>query len=171
MIRRAIVAYPQSDNLHLLDPFRERYDPLAAVIPPHFTFVFPFESELAAEQLRTHIQQAITGLAPFRVELHGFTGSEGEYVFLNVKRGNDQIIELHDRLYLGLLAAYRSLEHTYVPHITAGRCADRATFLEALAATQKITAVFKTTLNEVALYSLDDHSTEFRVELRAKTAG
>ena len=43
------------------------------------------------------------GLHPFNIVLKGVTGSEEEYLFLNVKVGNDQIIELHDKLYSGLL--------------------------------------------------------------------
>jgi hypothetical protein len=65
--------------------------------------VFPFDSELPTGQLRDHVQSCVAGLAPFPVRLSQVTGSEGEYLFLNIKRGNDELIALHDRLYTGPL--------------------------------------------------------------------
>jgi 2'-5' RNA ligase len=102
MEKRAIVILPKFDNLHLVERLREQFDPLAPLIQAHITLVFPFESDLSTEQLLSHIQQAIHGIRPFTVQLQGITGHEDEYLFLNIIRGNDLLIELHDRLYSGI---------------------------------------------------------------------
>jgi 2'-5' RNA ligase len=128
--------------------------------------VFPFESTLSTEHLQTHIRKAVQGIGPFPVQLHGITGSDGEYLFLNVKRGNDQLIELHDRLYSGALAAYLSAELTFIPHLTVGRLGNTAAFLSALKEAQKVSAIFQTVIEEVAVYRVDgDSHLEFVVRL------
>jgi 2'-5' RNA ligase len=138
-IRRAIVAFPQIETdlewARVLS-FRERHDPLAKWIASHVTLVFSFEDRVSNEVLEAEVTDALRELAPFRVVLRGISAHEGEYLFLNVKRGNDAIVELHDTLYRGALAVHRSRSHTFVPHITVGRVApmDLAAALDASAA-------------------------------------
>src|SRR6266511_2505960 len=138
MEKLAIVVFPKFDGLHLIEQLRRRFDPLVSVIKAHITLVFPFESDLTTEQLHSHIRRAVHDIHPFRVRLQGIIEQEGGYLFLNVTRGNNQLIELHDRLYSGLLAAYLSSEHTYVPHVTVGHLTDKTAFLEALEATRLV---------------------------------
>ncbi len=88
--------------------------------------------------MKPNIEQAVHDIHPFQVRLQSITGHEGGYLFLNVTRGNDQLIELHDRLYSGPLAAHLSSEHTYVPHVTVGHLTDKTAFLEALEATRLV---------------------------------
>jgi 2'-5' RNA ligase len=123
-IRRAIVAFPQIETdleWRRVLSFRERHDPLARSIAPHVTLVFPFEDRVSNELLEVEVGDALRRLAAFRVVLRGISVHENEYLFLNVKRGNDAIVELHDTLYRGVLAVHRSRFHTFVPHITVGR--------------------------------------------------
>jgi MFS superfamily sulfate permease-like transporter len=103
MPRRAIVIFPELLEASPIFELRRRFDPLAELVPPHLTLVFPFDSELTTGQMRDHVQGSVTGIAAFPVRLSQVTGSEGEYLFLNIKYGNDGIIALHDRLYTGLL--------------------------------------------------------------------
>ncbi|CAG0961138.1 Putative phosphoesterase YjcG [Anaerolineae bacterium] len=154
--KRAIVVFPKFENIFHIEQLRKQFDPLAMTIEPHITLVFPFESDLLVESLQAHIRQAIQGLSPFPIRLHGITGSDDEYLFMNIKRGNDQLIELHDRLYSGILAEYLRVEHTYVPHLTVGRLKGKATFLTALEASQQMDAIFQTIIEEVAVYRVDD---------------
>ena len=166
MSKRAIVVFPKFEELHLIHQIRVQFDPLVHAIEPHITLVFPFENNLSAEHLQTHIRQAVQGIGPFPVQLHGITGSEGEYLFLNVKRGNDQLIELHDRLYSGALAVYLSVEHTFIPHLTVGRFSNTGAFFRALEDVQKIDTVFQTVIEEVVVYQVDgDPPFEFGIRL------
>lgn len=90
----------------MIDALRAKYDPLVHLIPPHITLVFPFNSDITTNLLNEHLQQCLVGVKPFRLVLAGIIGAEDEYLFLNVKVGNDAIIQLHDRLYTGILREY-----------------------------------------------------------------
>ena len=38
--------FPEFDNMDVIDKIREKYDPLAKLVRPHITIVFPFKLEL-----------------------------------------------------------------------------------------------------------------------------
>jgi 2'-5' RNA ligase len=154
MTRRAIVAFPALPP-EPIGMLRRRYDPLAERVPPHLTLVFPFESALLADVLRRHVADALDDCTPFPVRFAGITGSEGEYLFVNVKRGNDALIALHDRLYSGALREHRSLAHTYLPHLTVGRLADRASFRQALADVSSLKVSVESAVTAVTVYRLE----------------
>ena len=153
----AIVIFPKFENEFHIQQIRDRYDPLAVLIDPHITLVFPHESDFPIEQLRTHIQHAIQGIRPFEVYLQGITGSESEYLFLNIKVGNDQIIKLHDRLYSGLLESHLKKDHTYIPHLTVGRLNDQSVFITALETAQNLSGVFTTVIKEISLIRVGEN--------------
>lgn len=48
------------------------------------------------------------GIEPFHIELQGISKESGNYLFLNLSKGKEQIIELHRRLYRGILEDYLS---------------------------------------------------------------
>jgi 2'-5' RNA ligase len=145
----AIHLFPGFRNAHLIEALRARYDPLAELIQPHITLVFPFETNEPAEILQRHAEATCAGFKAFPIRLQGITGDGGEHLFLNVKRGNDEIIELHDRLYRGQLSPFLSRSVTYVPHMTVGRLSDRAAYKAALAATAQFSGVFESLVTEV----------------------
>lgn len=156
MYQRASVVFvvePPSSVIHVL---RRQYDPLALTLAPHITVVFPFESDLSADELAAHMRRSLAGVEPFTVELRGITGSEGEYLFLNVKRGNDELIALHDRLYTGPLQPNLSTHHPYVPHITVGRLDNAEAFEAALAEVSALDGRLTTDVREVTLYRIGD---------------
>ncbi len=49
MKERTIMIFPKFDNLDIINSIRDKYDPLAKLVPPHLTLVFPFKSELTKE--------------------------------------------------------------------------------------------------------------------------
>lgn len=151
----AIVIFPefQPEQRALIDRLRAAYDPLASAIAPHITLVFPFEATHSAGDLLAHMRASVTGIAPFGVELRGVTGQDDEYLFLNVKRGNDEIIALHDRLYTGPLVPYRSPRHTYAPHLTVGHLSPGA-FTAALAEASTPVEIFQSTVREITGYHI-----------------
>jgi len=166
MSKRAIVVFPKAEGIRIIQQLRRQFDPLAHIIEPHITLVFPFESNLSTEDLQTHIRRTVQGVGPFPVQLQGITGSEAEYLFLNVKRGNDQLIELHDRLYSGVLADYLVVEQPFMPHLTVGRLGNKAAFLSALDEARKVSNVFQTVIEEVVVYQVDgEPHIETRVRL------
>ncbi len=166
MSQRAILVFPKFEKVHLIQELRQQFDPLAHIIEPHITLVFPFESQLSTEDLQSHLHGAVQGLNPFPILLRGITGSESEYLFLNVKRGNDELIELHDRLYSGVLAHHLLHECTFLPHLTVGRLSSRTSFLNALEIARKVEVGFQTVVAELTVYQVEGHPPiEFSIAL------
>lgn len=154
----AIVIFPefQPEQRALIDRLRAAYDPLASAIAPHITLVFPFEATLSADDLLAHMRASVATIAPFAVELRGVTGQEDAWLFLNVKRGNDEIIALHDLLYTGPLASYHSPRHTYTPHLTVGHLTRGDEFAAALAEASALRETFQATIREITGYRISD---------------
>jgi 2'-5' RNA ligase len=153
-----------------IEPIQLRFDPLAGKLPPHITLVFPFESDVTAQELRKHVGLAAEGVAPFALTLGGITDSEREYIFLSVSRGLDSILKLHERLCSGPLESHRSTAHTYVPHVTLGRLGSDAAFEAALASVAQVDARIETEAQSLTVYRLEkdgERPIEFQVRLKA----
>ena len=168
-MKRAIVLFPKFNNVYVIQSIREKFDPLANYIAPHITIVFPFESDLSTNDLRTHMRGALKGIQKFDVQLKDYTGDFRDgYLFLNVKKGNDAIIELHDRLYSGILESFLFRKATFCPHVTAGRVQQQIDFEKALDELGCFRECFKTTIDAIYVENIDsaEHATiEFSYEL------
>lgn len=156
MIKRCIHIFPNFPNQTDIQKLRQQYDPLYQLIPPHITLVFPFESNILSKELNKHIKLAIAKLKPFPIHLQGITETQDFYLFLNVKKGNDLIIELHDQLYTGILSSYLNREYSYSPHLTVGKLSNRTDFQFALNQTLHFTESFETIVNEIAVEIIDE---------------
>jgi 2'-5' RNA ligase len=155
-VTRAIVIFPSFTDPAPIERLRRAYDPLADFIAPHITLVVPFTSDIPTEALARHMRQATHDLSPFDVTLREVTGHIGEYLFLNVKRGVDQLIALHDWLYSGMLATYLAPEQTFTPHLTVGRLDSAARFAEALADARQMTTPFTFRVKEIVAYRISE---------------
>jgi 2'-5' RNA ligase len=82
---------------------------------------------------------------------------------LNVTRGNDALIALHDRLYRGPQELYLSHEFSYLPHVTVGRLPNDETFRAALAIASRTSIDFEATLDTTTLYAAATNSVESQV--------
>ncbi|MEA4914205.1 MAG: 2'-5' RNA ligase family protein [Christensenella sp.] len=157
-MKRAIVLFPKFENIDAIQAVRERFDPLASFIAPHITLVFPFESELSTQEIGDHVRRAIEGVKRFPVQLSSVTGDFRDgYLFLNVKRGNDEIIDLHDRLYRGVLEQYLFRKVTYCPHVTVGRLEQPTEFDQALEELAGFSEQFKVEIDRISVESIDSH--------------
>lgn len=168
MEKRVIVIFPKFEQLGLIEQIRSEFDPLAASVKAHITLVPPFENDISSEQLHSHIENAIQDIQPFHIALQSITGQEDEFLFLNVKRGNDKLIELRDALYSGVLATHFLPQYTYIPHLTVGRLRNKDLFLKAVTAAQEITTTFETQVNEISVYKIQcdgTRSIEFHIPL------
>ncbi len=162
---RAIVLFLPQPEPAPVAALRHQFDTLYGSLSAHITLVFPFESDLAPETLRDHVVQSVRGASPITVRLSEVTGADNQYLFLNVKRGNDALIDLHDRLYQGPLAAYRSRELTYLPHVTVGRLSGPSALQAALAIASKTSIDFEVTLDTVTVHSARTATAESQVPL------
>ncbi|MEZ4236408.1 MAG: 2'-5' RNA ligase family protein [Myxococcota bacterium] len=170
--RRVVVAFPRvaaSAGWDRVQELRQRFDPR----PPCRGAPdagLPVRRSGGGRRPRGHLREALGGAAPFDVVFAGVTLHEGTALFLNVKRGNDAVVSLHDSLYRGILAPHRSRGHTFVPHVTVGRVAagDVAAALEASAG---IEAPVTGVVDRVSVYEvLGDGARPVRFEV-ALTGG
>lgn len=167
-MQRAILILPEFENNHLIEEVRKKFDPLYGLVPPHITLVFPFESEIRTSTLKQHVRAALAGVRPFPIQLKGITATPDQYLFLNIKKGNDDIIELHDRLYSGMLGGFLSRRNHYAPHLTIGRYRDEAGLQAALDATESFEACFDAAVTSVVSEIIGDNgdsTIEFIVSL------
>lgn len=168
MNNRTICIFPHFDNMKLIDELRQKYDSLHNLIPPHITLVFPFRSHISTEDLITHIKEAIIPIRPFELILQGITGNQNQYLFLNVKKGNDEMIKLHDRLYTGILEQNLNRNVSYLPHMTVGRIHNKEQFVKVIDVTKDFNYKFSTIISQISVEIIgeDEHSEiEFTIEL------
>ncbi|SHE93917.1 2'-5' RNA ligase [Seinonella peptonophila] len=157
MIKRAINLFLPFSNTHQIQEWRKRYDPLYALIPPHITLVFPFESEHPSSLLKKHVQQIAHETSSFSIQLQGITGTIEQYLFLRVVQGNDLIIHLHDDLYTSVLLPYLNRQYFYAPHVTVGRFEQREAFKQALIETEGLNQVFQAKVDRIYVEQIDHH--------------
>lgn len=125
-----VLAYPDLAPAERawIEAIRADHDSLHALVPAHFTFVFPTDL-LAPEAFIAAVQMQAAGFGPFAFALRAalpapnLPGTDGQ-VFLVPDEGMSACIRLHDRLYAGLLAPALRLDLPFVPHITVGRFPD-----------------------------------------------
>jgi 2'-5' RNA ligase len=156
MTRRAIVTFPDTPAIERIEMLRRLFDPLASIIAAHVTLVFPFEDLTPTATLRAHVERMLTGTSAFDIQLSGVEAVEDEYVFLDLEAGRERLIELHDRLYTGLLATHLSNQHVFRPHVTLGRLGNRDALAAALAEARALMPAAATAVvREVAVVRLD----------------
>ena len=167
-LKRSIVIFPQfGKDTDLIQNIRHKYDPLVNKIAPHITLVFPFESEISSDALHQHIETQLEELKPFSLSFQGIS-QEGNYLFLNLIKGQEQIVRIHDLLYRGILNRFLSSEHQYKPHVTLGHFENRSTAKAAINKLKPFNRQFKTQVNKIiAEIILEDSASkvDFAIEL------
>lgn len=175
LVKRTIMIFPKFDNMDVIDGLREKYDPLAKLVRPHITLVFPFESNIRAEDLKAHLTKALAGFRPFDLhmeEILAIDNALGRYLFLGVNRGTEQIKKISLSLYSGLLESFRPewfSDKTYMPHITLGSFDSKESLDKAYREVSQINLCFSERVNQIAVEVIgaDESSTiELEVDLQ-----
>lgn len=168
-IKRAIIIFPQlGSDTNLIQDIRNQYDPLAHKIAPHITLVFPFESEISSNELYQHVRNSLHEFKPFKLTMQRIIQEEN-YLFLNLTRGQKEVIEIHDLLYSGLLSGFLSKQHNYQPHITVGRLKDINAVKFAMNKLKHFDYKFETKVDKITTeIILDDLSSKVDFEIKLK---
>lgn len=174
MLERCIMIFPKFDNMGIIDEIRGKYDTLANHVRPHITLVFPFKSDIESIDLTNHLKKVLSSIKPFRTVLKGITSAKqpfGNYIFLNIEDGKDEIIELHKRIYTGILEPFipQSLKDGgYEPHMTVGKVESEDKFKLAIEETKDISDVFQAIISKVSVEIIDENEDsiiEMEIEL------
>ena len=118
-MKYAVVIYPELEDASKIQELRRKNDPYFDVIGPHITLVFPVP-EMDRDAIVNHVTEILRDYVPFNIRLKEFTKSFDNWLFLCVEEGNEKIIELHDRLYTGMLEKHLRTDIQYIPHIGLG---------------------------------------------------
>lgn len=150
---RTIMIFPQFENIEIIDAIREKYDPLAKLVRPHITLVFPFDSEITNEELEKVLESCLDDIKSFPIALCGFSKEEdqfGRYLFLDMIKGKDVIELIHNKLYAQKFKAF-DLGVQYVPHITVGKFEEEEELNRAYEHVKSITDRFETIVNRISV--------------------
>ena len=110
---------PEIDVIAEIQALREKHDPLAFLIPPHITVLFPFKTGMQGSQMIDSIGRNLSpGMFHFTLGPAVLKNSFAYFPLIDGKRESER---MNTALYTNDLAKYRSLEHAYDPHITIGR--------------------------------------------------
>ncbi|GFP76516.1 2'-5' RNA ligase family protein [Clostridium fungisolvens] len=159
MDTRTIMIFPKFENIHIIDDIRKKYDQLADLVLPHITLVFPFNSELTNVELNLHLEECLRGIHPFKIELNGFTKRQdkyGNYLFLNIVQGTDEIINIHSILYKDRLKKFNS-GYDYIPHMTVGKLPSKELLDNAFDDVSKCNDRFSTVVNKISVEMIGEH--------------
>ncbi len=115
----ALVYYPRIEH-EGFHTFRMKYEPFAALLPEHVSFIFPIPESIGREKLEDHISKVLDSWVPFRVHFCILEKTQDHWLFLVAKEGNSKVIELHDDLYKGILAPFLRKDLPFYPRIGLG---------------------------------------------------
>ena len=117
----ALVNYPKINSTNI-DEYRKRYDPAFEVVRPHITLMAGIPTnEVNEESLIAHLGAVIRKQNSFSITLRGVsTSSDGLLIYLNVEEGKDQLRQIHEDIYTGMLSGYIFPHLPFNPHVTLG---------------------------------------------------
>lgn len=159
MNTRAVLIFPEFENINIINEIRKKYDPLAELVLPHITLVFPFDSELTDKELNLYIKECLRDIHPFKIELEGFSKQEdpfGNYLFLNIVQGVDIIKNIHDILYKDKLKEF-DLGYKYSPHMTVGKLTSMELLDKAFDDVSKYKDKFSTLVKKISVEMIGEN--------------
>jgi len=109
-----IAIFPKFNKNKQIQQIREKYDPSYDFIDTHIALVYYFNEKPSKKELI----QILKSLNSFKIKLDTLrTSSEGNYIFLDVTSGKDNLMELKNILYKKLNLKWDK-PFPYEPHIT-----------------------------------------------------
>lgn len=150
---RTIMIFPEFENMEIIDEIREKYDPLAQLVRPHITLVFPFENQMSNNDIANILAERLKNIHPFELVLNGVSKQEdrfGNYLFLDVKEGSAEICTIHNILYENEFRTH-NLGLGYMPHMTVGKLQTVEELNAAYENVKEINKEFKTVVNKISV--------------------
>ncbi len=158
MSLRTIMIFPQFEKLELINEIRKKYDPLAHLVRPHITLVFPFESSMSNDELAEILEERLRFIKPFVLELGGISMQEdtfGNYLFLDVVKGGEEINRIHRILYDNEFKEF-DFGYPYCPHLTLGKLPSSKDLIDAYDAIKNERHQFVTVVHKISVEMIGD---------------
>lgn len=156
---RTIMIFPEFEGMEIIDEIREKYDPLAHLVRPHITIVFPFENQMSNKHIEDILSNRLKNIHPFELVLNGISKKEdrfGNYLFLDVKGGDMEICSIHNVLYENEFSEY-NLGLDYIPHMTVGKLPTAEELDVAYEKVKEINKVFKTIVKKISVEMIGEN--------------
>lgn len=150
---RTIMIFPEFENMEIIDNIRKKYDPLAELVRPHITLVFPFESQMSNEKLAQILDMRLREIGPFKLVLTGISkqvDTFGNYLFLDVFQGAEELSRIHQMLYDNEFKEF-DIGLKYVPHMTIGKFPTTELLEEVFNNIKSIDEVFTTEVKKISV--------------------
>ena len=159
IMRYAVVIYPELEDASKIQELRRKNDPYFDVIGPHITLVFPFP-EMDRDVVVNHVTKILRDLNPFNIRLKGLTKSFDSWLYLIIEQGNEKVIDLHDRLYSGILEKYLRTDIPYIPHVGLGLFKTDEEYRVAERKARALNLAFECSIRSISIIHLDDDLSE-----------
>lgn len=159
MSLRTIMIFPEFENMGIIDSIRKQYDPLAELVRPHITLVFPFESRKSNAELAEILNKRLHAVKPFELKLGGISKQEdafGNYLFLNVIQGAKEINFIHQVLYDNEFKEF-DIGVSYTPHMTIGQLPTIELLNNAFIKVKSVDGTFSTIVKKIAVEMIGDN--------------
>lgn len=159
MSLRTIMIFPEFDNMDVIDRIRAKYDPLAELVRPHVTLVFPFESDISNEKLEEILESRLQEINCFELILGNISKQKdlfGNYLFLNVLKGAEELVRINRFLYDNEFKEY-DLGLPYVPHMTIGKLSLVKEMDEAYEEIKDIQDKFSTVVKKISVEMIGEN--------------
>lgn len=159
MSTRTIMIFPEFEGMEIIDEIREKYDPLAHLVRPHITIVFPFENLMSNKEIADILSVRLKNINSFEIVLSGFSKQEdrfGNYLFLDIKEGIEEICSIHKILYDNEFSEH-NLGLGYKPHMTVGMLPTIEALNKAYEEVKKISRTFRTVVNKISVEMIGEN--------------
>ena len=153
MSKRTIMIFPEFENMDIIDRIRDKYDPLARLVRPHITLVFPFENEMSNEAIEEILIKRLFDVKPFEIVLNGISLQVDKYgnsLLLDVQKGAEDICYIHEVFCKNEFKQFDS-DIRYKPHITIGKFQTEKELNNAYNDLKNLDESFTTIVNKISV--------------------
>ena len=118
------IVVPIPGNLgKAIEPYRQRFDPMADKISANITLLKPFNFALEPGELHAHLERIGDDHPPIKVSLAGWDVYEHKLHWICIPpiSGHRELLDLRDDIMTGPLQPLSKQDDAYRPHIIIGR--------------------------------------------------
>jgi len=161
-----ITAPIAEDLAAMIEPYRQRYDPLVSAMPPHISILKPFEYFGSLDELDDHLEDIGESVAPIKVSIIGWDTYDqiGFQLRLPLVAGRQEFATLRQDLLTGPLANITQPDEDYWPNIVFGRFRNQAELEAAIVVLSNFEPKFVFRVNHIELLQRDPQVAAWKLE-------